>query len=1043
MGIPYIWAFTEEALENRGLLSDPIASGSMNYVDGKIGSAVNVQTSGYVDFEESDALNNDHHTICFWMKMNASSASYKQLFLASSDNTSEYRSPLIAQIGQKLHLRYTDIGITSGVNSGPADFGEGGSGTDFILNEWYHITIVKNANILIVYVNGDEVSNRSDIVYPSYPSRKIRLFNSDAEILFNDFRVYPSVLNIQEIKDIARGLVGHWKLEKSPNDCSGYGQNGTSTGTDWSTPTRQIDSAVNYRYGIFNSASSSSISIADVDVNRLKKIVNADFTISLWFRTAGHDDQGSVFNALLALNNVGDAFSFGIVIDDNNDLRFYSVNVNEVLASPSLNEWHNLIVSRQSDGTLTAYLDNVEIENTSKTYTTETEVASTFYIGRDASSLRYYTGDLSDVRIYASILDGDARTEIYTNRAKLSSDSSLRSNSIRMEPLRKPVDNKEYVVFADSTYDFVSYEDNTEFFKNGVSQGTTTTAYTTKSISTVEGDIITADKKFVGPSTYANLIPTSWEGREFLYYFGRNLNGEFKLFALDYDSDYEIYLNGSLTTSGSISSFTMETFSITSTGSYLILATEPLLVHVIANANNDSMALFPAREELYGIPTSGFITAGNQSTNVTLYESDGTVSTTTISANASYSIPTGGGSFVGPSLKIIADYPISAKSQGDGDGSESSLFAPRTAMATKFVLAETVEFVAFVGIKSGATVSVYNPSGTLIGTENVTGGGVYTDGEAFPTHLKITTDGTYLNTAGWHFVCSDPMLAYVDDSGGNENLIYGSTELHSVSYAEFEVPTRAGVIHVEKITEVGIDDTDELIFWTPLDIGVREISGTVSDYTVTFSGNGEPTRINNMSNGGAYRFDNTAGGASDYYIDYDALPYSNITTELTASVWVKLDQQTISERETIFAWENVFFICHTTGGKFNAQSYDDNSATWKGVTSSISPDTTDWYHLVITYDGTDYKIYVDGAEDNSASQSITFVTTGDENVRIGDASWGAEGLDGSVSQCMIFSRALSAKEINTLYKLQSNNSAMQRSFDGSLVVRQISDAING
>lgn len=1036
MGIPHVWAFTEEALENLGLLNDPTASGSVTYTNGKIGKAIDCANSDYIDFEDNDALNNDHHTICFWFNMTASSIGYEQFILGSPDNSSGNRSPLISQYQQRFHLKYTDIGTATGVNSGPANFGETSS-TDFSLNTWYHITIVKNRSLVEVFINGSSILTYTDSnIYPSLSGRKLRIAAGNANLHLNDLRIYPSVLNKQEIKDISRGLVSHWKLNGDAQDGSGYNQHGTSTGVTWSIPDRKTDAVVNSNYGSFSQTDNSDIIINDASITRIKELVNQSFSISCWFRTSGYNNNGSVYNSILALNNVsGDDYSFGITYTVDHHLRVHSQSFDKVYSTPfTLNEWHHLVVTRHND-TLAIYLDgSLAINGTVVSLdTNETPVSSTFYIGRDAAIARRINGDISDVRIYSSVLVLSDVTELYHTRAKLSSNGQLKVHSLKMIPVTRGAEYADYIAPITTSYTIVSFDDANDIQLNGEVQATLS-AYNTTSLAVTEGDRISANHAFSAGGHIKELIPASWHGYEFVYELFRNTNGTLKIFSVNEALDYEIFKNGVSTFTGSIAENGKISITLTTTGTYHIQTTQPVCIYVDGN-NVDNTPLFPMREELFGIPSDNARFVSPDACNYTVYESDGTKAEYSKTANISQT-HAGGSDFASPAVRIIADVPFFGYSSNT-DGVTS--FLPRAAMAHKFVLSETIVWITFVGLDSSCEVKVYNNSGSLIGTEVVTGGGRHTDGEQLPTHLKITTDVTYLNQAGWYFICSAPVLAYVQTSLG-EQVLHGNRYMDYTTYSPFEMPSKTGVAGVEYINETGID-TDGLIFWAPFDNGPREISGN-QDLTISYSGNGEPTRVNNMIDNGAYRFVNTSGITADYYIEYNDLPY-DLSSELSVSVWVKFDQGSVANRETIFSWTNAFFVSHETDSKVMVQSYDNNSATWKGAKSLTSVSTDDWYHIVGVYDGTNYKIYINGVENNFSAHSITFDTGANQRVRTGDNTWGNEAFDGDICHCMIFKRAITAKEINTLYKMQSNNSAMQRAFDGSLVIGGISDANNG
>lgn len=1051
MGIPWVWAFYESALSNNGLLDDPTTSGSVTYVDGKIGKAIDCSTTDIINFEDSDVLNNDHHTISFWMNMTATTASYQHLLLASVDNVANNRSPLLSQSTgnvAKLHFRYTDVGIGSGANAGISDFGESTS-TAFTLNQWYHVTLTKDGQTISLFIDGAFVESVDQAsIYPSMAGQKLQVSVYSPNIYLNDLRIYPNVLNKREIKELSAGLVYHAKLNGDSKDCSGYGASATDTAVTYSSPDYVNDAVIHNQYVSMDQVNDAGISLADNEIEKIKNLVNEDFSVSVWFRTAGYVSHGSSLNSIFGLNTLGnDAFAMGVMFTTAHDLRFL-VNDTTLTYSTAftLNQWNHLVVTR-SGNTLTIYLNGTSVRTNTPTIATVTPTASTFYIGKDGlSNSRNFTGDLSDFRVYATPLSSDDVSYLYKNRANLSNDGTLKTQSIKLLPNTRGADHAEYFATEATTYTIVSFEDNTPVYKNGILQTTIATAYNTTTVVCVIGDKLSSTKPFETRALNNEALPTSWSGYKFMWRQTRDLNGIITMFSVDKAAQYTIYQDGVSTFTGTVPAGSYASVTLTVLANNYIELTEPCCVFVEANANFDTTVLFPMKEELFGIPSSTVYLASDEITTYNIYESDGTLVTKSSIGAHTFTSHGGSGLYDAPSTRVIVDgtQVFGAAAVGDGGGNNTSTFVSRDAMAHKFVLPETASWVAFVGLKSGATVEIYNSSGTLVDTKSVTGGGNHSDGEVLPTHVKFTTDVTYLNTVGWYYICSAPMAAWYEAADGDERNLFGAKIRGEATYSKLELPNKGGVVAAESINEIGVDP-EGLIFWTPLDNGPREISG-YTPLSITYTGNGEPTRVNNMISDGAYRFDNTAGGTADYYINYSTLPYTEVNSsgEVTASTWIKFDTSTPLERESFFSWANVVFFTHTIDDKFRFESYDDVNLAWRNVTTSSTYSAGIWYHVVATFDGTDLKIYIDGNLENTATpSSLTFTSSATQHVRIADATWSNEAFDGDISQCMIFSRALSEKEINTLYKMQSNSSAMQRLNDGTLIVRGISDTANG
>src|SRR3989338_605703 len=137
---------------------------------------------------------------------------------------------------------------------------------------------------------------------------------------------------------------------------------------------------------------------------------------------------------------------------------------------------------------------------------------------------------------------------------------------------------------------------------------------------------------------------------------------------------------------------------------------------------------------------------------------------------------------------------------------------------------------------------------------------------------------------------------------------------------------------------------------------------------------------------------------------------------------------------TVAAWINTptttksYGMIVTTGGGVN-DGYElrFNAATGKPeflVTGTTSPDrassdmvldSSTWYHLVGTYNGSVISLYINGALDKSVDASGKFIQT-NRTVLIGrryDSS--SYNFNGTIDEVVIYNRSLSAEEVYNLY----------------------------
>ena len=103
---------------------------------------------------------------------------------------------------------------------------------------------------------------------------------------------------------------------------------------------------------------------------------------------------------------------------------------------------------------------------------------------------------------------------------------------------------------------------------------------------------------------------------------------------------------------------------------------------------------------------------------------------------------------------------------------------------------------------------------------------------------------------------------------------------------------------------------------------------------------------------------------------------------------------------------------HHTSDDFRA-SYRDaaSQSNTQNLVVGISSDT--WYHLAVTYDGTDYKFYANGSLINTITD--TFIGFGTGTARLGSFNSSDNFLDGSLDDVRIYEQVLELSEIQALY----------------------------
>ena len=387
-----IWLPLTKDLYNQGTSDiDAITVGGTIESPGKIGNCYYLSSSSRI-YTDLFTPSSNNFSICCWYK-------------AAADNTA---SGYIMGLSQKTAPSFMVY------KEGSTKFRLYGNGSNnsfahgITVTEWHHLTLTYNGTQCKLYIDGVQKSSRSFSV--DFTASNYRIFlnarsnnssNSGAGSVYggnnyyNDLRYYDHCLSPLEVKEIAQGLVLHYKLDDINNgiqDSSGYNHNGNIVGTTTSI----VSDCPRYSRAIsMNNTSTTN------HIESLEDITISDnMTISCWVKASLTKNQ-VIFTT--------DTLQFGIL----NQLGY----VKTTSSSPGYqlssyfisDEWNHICVVR-SAGNYTLYVNgetpprngrnNYYLHNVSKLWLLNRSYNSSY--GADAS--------ISDLRIYCTpLLDTDIK----------------------------------------------------------------------------------------------------------------------------------------------------------------------------------------------------------------------------------------------------------------------------------------------------------------------------------------------------------------------------------------------------------------------------------------------------------------------------------------------------------------------------------------------------------------------------------------------------------------------------------------------------------
>jgi hypothetical protein len=164
----------------------------------------------------------------------------------------------------------------------------------------------------------------------------------------------------------------------------------------------------------------------------------------------------------------------------------------------------------------------------------------------------------------------------------------------------------------------------------------------------------------------------------------------------------------------------------------------------------------------------------------------------------------------------------------------------------------------------------------------------------------------------------------------------------------------------------------------------------------------------------ALRFD----GSNDYVaVDnalYQVIPSDN--SAFSISLWLKADSLNTSSAKTIMR-NDVYFVAgfryaiYKSGQLYFWSSQDAGSID---LLSTNVLTTGSWYHAVVSYTGSSATMYINGSL--VASDPTGTILSTNTPVTLGLDMGGTENFAGTLSDVMVFNRALNAQEVQALYQ---------------------------
>ena len=492
-----------------------------------------------------------------------------------------------------------------------------------------------------------------------------------------------------------------------------------------------------------------------------------------------------------------------------------------------------------------------------------------------------------------------------------------------------------------SNTEFVSYADSNSITVDGTGFALDeydTDSYPGASLSYAQTDVFSTlgpitggfDNNSTGP-----LVPASAAGTAFTYRMDRYTN-EFSFVSPWCSSDIEIRNStNAIVTGGSITvasggSAVVNTTNTAGTGipnddMVIIESTNgcPFLVTHTGSNTNDSMVLYPAAEEWYGVGSGGIhFSVLQNSTDVTIYKSTGAANVYTgLNRGDEITVNDAGSQGSEVAHRVVATNPIGVNALADGDGTEAVSFMPADEMGSTFYFPQDMQYIAISTITDATTtVDLYN-DGTNCGVGVPDDTATVTPVSPRPgkVYFGSTTNGTHIS-AGACIVANNPISPYYEyhdgSAYGDETAVWGPKQNRQFIYPE---PTDAAGGQNNGSWSLGTADTFSRR--KAVDITNNSTTDAIDEYAyrLVISGGSYNNLFNQaQTDGGDLRVAGATGDGTDNY-DYWLEEYDSAAKE--AVLWIQTDSIAASGTNTFYIYYNASSTLSTTGDEVGVFSY--------------------------------------------------------------------------------------------------------------------------
>lgn len=404
-----VWLPLNGNLDNQGISQIPKLSFSSQSWDtnGKLGQCLKIPKVVSNTITVSNLINKKIFSFSCWMYLDTSftNSSYTKIFSLGHVSDGEEGYIRIETIPTNGEFQIIYNKSASHGSNNVTYYGITGGATNAAKNKWVHIAITNDGTKVRTYFDG--VLKGTYIITNIYDKGYLNgnFYLGGSYVNLNDVRIYDHALSPKEVKEIAKGLIVHYKLDSKfidkIIDCSGFLNNGEIVGAlsfDNNSPRYEQSCSFNGNSCIktlspTTEAKTMACWIYIGNTLPVSKVISVDYKTKM---ALGFSSDSCIINTC----------------DSNN--RQKKRNVSNYIVK---NNWNHIVTDKSNNLYINGEL--IPIGSLDTSYWSQT--SDELIIGSRYSSSNgynyFWNGKISDFRLYATILSEDEVKELYNTAA--------------------------------------------------------------------------------------------------------------------------------------------------------------------------------------------------------------------------------------------------------------------------------------------------------------------------------------------------------------------------------------------------------------------------------------------------------------------------------------------------------------------------------------------------------------------------------------------------------------------------------------------------